>query len=55
MAKIVQDIVAIEVSRLAKDGEDLAALITPEMMATIEAVVQELVGDGAVVEVKGTE
>ena len=52
MAKIVSDAVVIEISRIAKDDEDLASAVDPEMVATLEQVVQQLVGDGAIVEVK---
>lgn len=55
MAKIVQNVIAIEISRIAKDGVELEDLITSEMILTIEEVVQQLVGDNAVVEVKGLE
>jgi len=52
MAKIVSDAVVIEISRIAKDDETLASAVDPEMVATLEQVVQQLVGDGAIVEVK---
>jgi hypothetical protein len=52
MAKIVSDAVVIEISRLTKDDEDLVSVVDPEMVATLEQVVQQLVGDGAIVEVK---
>lgn len=52
MAKLVSDAIVIEISRVARDGEELAPIVSPEMNGTLEAVVQELVGDGAVVEVK---
>lgn len=52
MAKIVSDAVVIEISRIAKDDQELAGLVNEEMVSTLEQVVQQLVGDGAVVEVK---
>ena len=52
MAKIVSDAVVIELSRLTKDDEELGAVVDQEMIATLEQVVQQLVGDGAIVEVK---
>ena len=52
MAKIVSDAVVIEISRIAKDDEELGAVVDQEMIATLEQVVQQLVGDGAIVEVK---
>jgi len=51
MAKIVEDHVVISISRIAKEGEKLDSVVTEEMASTLEAVAQELVGDGAVVEV----
>lgn len=52
MAKIVSDAVVIEISRIAKDDEDLSSVVSQEVVETLEQVVQQLVGDGAVVEVK---
>jgi len=52
MAKIVSDAVVIEISRIAKDDEDLAPVADAEMVATLEQVVQQLVGEGVIVEVK---
>lgn len=55
MAKIQSDGILIEISRIAKDNQELNSAITAEMLETLEQVVQQLVGEGAVVEVKGTE
>ena len=52
MAKIVSDAVVIEISRIAKDDQDLGPVVDTEMVATLEQVVQQLVGDGVIVEVK---
>ncbi len=52
MAKIVSDAVVIEISRIAKDDQDLGPVVDAEMVATLEQVVQQLVGDGVIVEVK---
>lgn len=51
MAKIVSETLAIEISRISKDGVHLSPIINEEITATLEQVVQELVGDGAVVEI----
>ena len=48
---MVQDNVVIQVSQLVKDGTDGENKITEEFITTIESVAQELVGDGAIVEV----
>lgn len=52
MAKIHSDAVVIEVSRIAKDDDVMESIINEEIVATLEQVVQQLVGEGAVVEVK---
>jgi hypothetical protein len=52
MAKIVSEAVVIEISRIAKDDEQLDTAINSEITATIEQVVQQLVGENVVVEVK---
>lgn len=50
MAKIVEEVIVIKFSRLVKDNEDSSNVISEETMASLEAVAQELVGAGAVVE-----
>jgi len=50
MAKIVEEILVIKLSRLTKDGE-LPSLINAELQTTVESVVQELVGENVVVEI----
>jgi hypothetical protein len=53
MAKIAEEIVVIKLSKLVKDSEaDSVQLITAETLANLEAVAQELVGDGVVVEIE---
>lgn len=52
MAKIVSDAIVIEISRIAKDEQDLLSIVDQDMISTLEQVVQQLVGDVAVVEVK---
>lgn len=51
MAKIVEEVVVVKVSKLVKDSVEGDSIITEETIASLEAVAQELVGDGAVVEV----
>ena len=51
MAKIVSDAIVIEISRIAKQDQELDSVITDEVKTTLEQVVQQLVGDGAVVEI----
>ena len=43
MARIVSEAVVIELSRIAKDGEQLQQVVNEEMTTTIEQVVQQLV------------
>lgn len=51
MAKIVEDVVVIKFSKIVKDSDgDSATLANPEILAALEQVAQELVGDGIVVE-----
>lgn len=50
MAKIIEDVIIIKVSRIVKDGGASAQLDLSEVLTTLESVAQELVGDGAVVE-----
>lgn len=52
MAQVVTETIVVEVSRLARKGQKMDTVITEEMINTVEAVVQELVGDAAVVEIK---
>ena len=51
MAKIVEDIVAIKLSTLAKDDAPEQSIITDEIASQLEAVAHELVGEGVVVEI----
>jgi hypothetical protein len=51
MAKIVEEVIVIKLSRILKDNEkDPSTMGNQEMLTTLESVVQELVGDGVVVE-----
>jgi hypothetical protein len=53
MAKIAEEIVVIKLSKLVKDSEaDSVQLINSETLTNLEAVAQELVGDGVVVEIE---
>lgn len=51
MAKIQEQMIVIKLSRLVKDSEaDNGHIVNDEVLAGLEAVAQELVGDGVVVE-----
>jgi hypothetical protein len=52
MAKIVEDQIIIDISRIARDQEQLKSIVTEEFTTTLEEVIQQLVGESAVVEVK---
>jgi len=51
MAKIVEDMVAIKLSKIAKDDAPAGqSIITDEIASQLEAVAQELVGEAVIVE-----
>jgi hypothetical protein len=45
-------VIIIKVSKLVKDGSDDTEIVSEETLASLEAVAQELVGDGAIVEIE---
>lgn len=51
MAKIHEELIIIKISKLYKDGLSAGTLVNEETTANLEAVVQQLVGDDAVVEI----
>lgn len=52
MAKIHEELIAIRLSKLIKDSEtDASDIAGPEVIQSLEAVAQELVGNGVIVEV----
>ena len=53
MAKITEQKISITMSKLVRDGESSSNLIQPDVVSTLEQVVQELVGadSGITVEV----
>lgn len=52
MAKVQEEVVVIRLSKLVKNGEDGNQLANDEVVAALEQVAQELVGQGIVVEVE---
>ena len=44
MAKITEQKISITMSKLVRDGESSSNLIQPDVVSTLEQVVQELVG-----------
>ena len=55
MAQIKKDLIVIEVSQLVKHEDDAKSIINDELLTTLESVAQELVPEGAIVEVTGGE
>ena len=51
MAKLNEDMVVIKVSELVKDSDEQRKIMNPDIVSTIEAAVQELVGPGKLVEI----
>jgi hypothetical protein len=52
MAKIVEDVVIIKFSKLAKDdATDASNIVGKDVQLALEQVAQELVGDSVIVEV----
>jgi len=52
MAKLVENVLVIKLSKLVRDSEDATDILTDEVYAALEQVTQELVGDGVLVEVE---
>jgi hypothetical protein len=56
MAKIVKQTILIELNQLVKDdAPPVMDTITPDLLTSLEAVTQELVGPGIIVEVNELE
>lgn len=54
MAKIYEEVVVIKLSKLVKNENDIeqGSLASDDVVAALEQVAQELIGDGAIVEVE---
>lgn len=52
MAKIQSENVIITFSKLTKDSDETAQITNDELVASLEAVAQELAGAGVVVEIQ---
>jgi len=50
MAKIYEEIVVIKLSKLVKDTDAGSDIATPDIVAALQSVAEELVGAGVVVE-----
>ncbi len=51
MAKLQEDVLVIKISKLIKDSEPAGTALTEDLVTSLEAVVAELAGAGALVEV----
>lgn len=52
MAKLHEEVVVIKITQLAKNDEQPSPRATPEVVAALAQVAEELVGAGAVVEIE---
>jgi hypothetical protein len=52
MAKIIEDVLVIKLSKIVKDSEEGNSIASDEVQAALEQVAQELVGVGVVVEIE---
>ena len=52
MATLIEETVQIKVSHLIKKSGENPVLLTPEFLATVESVAEELIGDAGVVELE---
>jgi hypothetical protein len=52
MAKIHEEIIVIKLSKLVKETDKPAPVITEDLITGLSAVVEELVGSGIVVEIE---
>jgi hypothetical protein len=52
MAHFKEEVVVIKISKLYKDKDTQKDLLSNEILENIETIVQEMVGDGALVEME---
>lgn len=51
MAKLQEDVLVIKISKLIRDTDEDGTALSEELISSLEAVVQELAGAGALVEI----
>jgi hypothetical protein len=51
MAKLQEDVLVVKISKLIKDSDSVSTALNEELITSLEAVVQELAGAGALVEI----
>ena len=52
MAKIIEEIVVIKLSKLVKDTESGTEIVSDDTVTALQSVVEELTGAGIIVEVE---
>ncbi len=52
MAKINEDHVVIKISELLKDSDEGRKLVSPEVIASLQEVIKELVGGNVLIEIE---
>jgi hypothetical protein len=55
MAKIHEELLVIKISQITKDGVQAPSKITEDVIMALTQVAQELVGEGAIVEIESAE
>ena len=51
MAKLQEEVLVVKVSKLLKDSDSQEELLSEETLQNLEAVLQQLVGSGALIEI----
>lgn len=52
MAKMIEEVIVIKLSKLVKDGDNTSAIANEDVQSALEQVAQELAGAGVLVEVE---
>jgi hypothetical protein len=52
MAKINESLIVVKVSELVRDGEEQREILDAETLSQLEAIIQELAGASALVEIE---
>ena len=50
MAKIHEEVIVIKISKLVKDSADAGTIVADDVVAALQSVAEELLGDSVVVE-----
>jgi hypothetical protein len=51
MAKLQEEVLVVKVSKLLKDSDSQEELLSEDTLQNLEAVLQQLVGSGALIEI----